>query len=106
MWESCAIIQYLCNKHHLDKFYPTEPEKRTWWPARCSISAIYLYLARATYGALNFPQYLGEVGASDASPAVKEKEQNRSARRSPRSTSSFPPKTFVGGDHPPIADIA
>jgi glutathione S-transferase len=28
MWESCAIMQYLCNKHRLDKFYPTEPEKR------------------------------------------------------------------------------
>ena len=28
MWESCAIMQYLCNKHHLDQFYPTEPAKR------------------------------------------------------------------------------
>jgi glutathione S-transferase len=21
MWESCAIMRYLCNKHHPDKFY-------------------------------------------------------------------------------------
>ena len=22
LWESCAIMQYLCNKHGLDRFYP------------------------------------------------------------------------------------
>ena len=22
LWESCAIMQYLCNKHGLDQFYP------------------------------------------------------------------------------------
>ena len=26
VWESCAIMQYLCNKHHLDKFYPPIPK--------------------------------------------------------------------------------
>ena len=25
LWESCAIMQYLCNKHGLERFYPTEP---------------------------------------------------------------------------------
>src|SRR5687767_1401273 len=28
LWESCAIMQYLCNKHALDWFYPTEPGRR------------------------------------------------------------------------------
>ena len=28
LWESCAIMQYLCNKHGLEAFYPTEPGKR------------------------------------------------------------------------------
>ena len=28
LWESCAIMQYLCNKHHLDRFYPTDPGER------------------------------------------------------------------------------
>src|SRR5205814_4042749 len=27
--ESCAIMAYLCNKHGLDRFYPTEPSART-----------------------------------------------------------------------------
>src|SRR5262245_44906194 len=28
LWESCAIMQYLCNKHGLDRFYPTDPGER------------------------------------------------------------------------------
>ena len=28
LWESCAIMQYLCNKHGLEKFYPKAPAKR------------------------------------------------------------------------------
>ena len=28
LWESCAIMQYLCNRHGLDRFYPTEPGER------------------------------------------------------------------------------
>ncbi len=28
LWESCAIMQYLCNKHDLDQFYPTDPGER------------------------------------------------------------------------------
>ena len=26
--ESCAIMQYLCNKHGLERFYPTDPGER------------------------------------------------------------------------------
>src|SRR4029078_4424860 len=29
LWESCAIMQSLCNKHGLDRFYPTEPGERS-----------------------------------------------------------------------------
>jgi glutathione S-transferase len=29
LWESCAIMQYLCNKHGLDRLYPTDPAERT-----------------------------------------------------------------------------
>ena len=28
LWESCAIMQYLCNKHGLDRFYPPDPGER------------------------------------------------------------------------------
>jgi glutathione S-transferase len=112
MWESCAIMQYLCNKHHLDKFYPAEPEKRAMVDSAMFyiVGTIYPYLARATYGALSFPQYAGEVGASDASPAEKEKAQKAAVEALGEALSAFHKffldgKTFVGGDHPSIADI-
>ena len=68
VWESCAIMQYLCNKHHLDKFYPTDPEKRAMVDSAMFyiVGTLYPYIVRSTYGALGFPQYPGEVGASDA----------------------------------------
>ena len=28
LWESCAIMQILCNKHSLDSFYPADPGRR------------------------------------------------------------------------------
>ena len=28
LWESCAIMQYLCNKHGFDDLYPTDPGER------------------------------------------------------------------------------
>ena len=77
MWESCAIMQYLCNKHHLDKFYPADPEKRAMVDSAMFyiVGTLYPYIVRSTYGALGFPQYPGEVGASEASAAEKEKAQ-------------------------------
>ena len=28
LWESCAIMQYLCNRHGLERFYPADPGER------------------------------------------------------------------------------
>ena len=28
LWASCAIMQYLCNKHGLTQFYPDDPASR------------------------------------------------------------------------------
>ena len=77
VWESCAIMQYLCNKHHLDRFYPTDPARRAMVDSAMFyiVGTLYPYIARSTYGALGFPHYPGEVGASDATPAEKEKAQ-------------------------------
>ncbi len=38
LWESCAIMQCLCNKHGLEQFYPTAPARRAMSTARCSTS--------------------------------------------------------------------
>ena len=112
MWESCAIMQYLCNKHHFDQFYPTEPEKRAMVDSAMFyiVGTIYPYIVRSTYGALGFPQYPGEVGASDATPAEKEKARDAAVEAVGETLAAFHKffldrKTFVGGDHPSIADI-
>src|SRR6266496_2356031 len=77
LWESCAIMQYLCNKHGLDRFYPTDPGER----AMVDSAMFYLIvtfsplLARATYPTLGFGQYPGEVGTSDADDDMKARAQ-------------------------------
>ena len=93
LWESCAIMQYLCNKHGLDRFYPTDPGERAMVDSAMFylIGTLYPLVVRATYPALGFPQYPGEVATSDADDAMKAKAQQdaearprRAARRIPR----------------------
>ena len=57
-------MQYLCNKHGLDQFYPTDPGERAMVDSAMFylIGTLYPLLARATYPTLGFPQYAGEVG--------------------------------------------
>jgi glutathione S-transferase len=112
LWESCAIMQYLCNKHGLDRFYPTDPGERAMVDSAMFylIGTLYPYLARATYPTLQFPQYAGEVGASNADAETKAAaaEAAETALAHPLETYHtffLDGKTFIGGDHPSIADI-
>ena len=112
LWESCAIMQYLCNKHGLEQFYPTEPGERAMVDsAMCYLLAtLYPLVARATYPTLNFPQYAGEVATSEADDAMKAKAQQdaEAALAEPLDVyRSFylDGKPFIGGDSPSIADI-
>ena len=112
LWESCAIMQYLCNKHGLEKFYPSDPSRRAMVDSAMfyMIGTLYPYVARATYPRLGFPQYPGEVGASDAH--VDHKETARTAAvdaiAEPLDVlhKFFMAKDrFIGGTSPSIADI-
>ena len=74
------------------------------------VGTLYPYIVRSTYGALGFPQYPGEVGASDATPAEKEKAQQSAAGAVGETLAALHKffldgKTFIGGDHVSIADI-
>jgi glutathione S-transferase len=110
--ESCAIMAYLSNKHGLDRFYPREPERRALVDNAMFylIGTFYPLVTRATYPALGFPQYPGEVGTSDADDAMKAKAQQdaQAALAEPLDvyrTYFIGDDSFIGGDTPSIADI-
>ncbi|TPK95141.1 MULTISPECIES: glutathione S-transferase family protein [unclassified Mesorhizobium] len=112
LWESCAIMQYLANKHGLDKFYPKAPAKRAMIDSAMFylVGTLYPYVARATYPALSFPQYAGEVGHSDAHPDKKSEAQKAAMAAIAEPLEVFHSffrdgKPFIGGNHPSIADI-
>ena len=110
--ESCAIMQYLCNKHGLDQFYPRDPGRRAMVDNAMFylIGTLYPLVARATYPTLAFAQYPGEVATSEADEAMKAKAQKdaEAAIAEPLdvyNTFFLDGKPFIGGDHPSIADF-
>jgi glutathione S-transferase len=110
--ESCAIMQYLCNKHGLDQFYPTDPGRRAMVDNAMFylIGTFYPLLARATYPTLGFAQYPGEVATSDADEEMKAKAQQdaEAALAEPLEvfhTFFIGGDPFIGGDKVSIADI-
>ena len=112
LWESCAIMQYLCNKHDLGELYPTDPAERAMVDSAMFylIGTFYPLVARATYPTLGFPQYAGEVATSEADDDMKAKAQKdaESALAVPLDVYReffLDGRTFIGGDSPSIADI-
>ncbi|HEY7179234.1 MAG TPA: glutathione S-transferase family protein [Gaiella sp.] len=112
LWESCAIMQYLCNKHGLDRFYPTDPGERAMVDSAMFylIGTVYPLLARATYPALRFPQYAGEAATADVGDEVKAKAQQDAEAALERPLEVYHVfflrgRRFIGGEHPSIADI-
>ena len=112
LWESCAIMQYLCNKHGLDRFYPTDPGRRAMVDSAMFYltGTLYPLVARATYPALGFPQYAGEVATSEADDDMKAKAQQDSVAALAHPLEAYREffldgQRFIGGDEPSIADI-
>jgi glutathione S-transferase len=112
LWESCAIMQYLCNKHGLERFYPADPGRRAMVDSAMFYltGTLYPLVARATYPALGFPQYAGEVATSEADDAMKAKAQQDATEALAHPLDAFhrfflDDQSFIGGDEPSIADI-
>jgi glutathione S-transferase len=112
LWESCAIMQYLCNKHGLDELYPTDPAERAMVDSAMFylIGTLYPYLARATYPTLGFPQYPGEVGPSEADDDLKAQAQQDAEAAVAEPLDAYRAffldgRPFIGGERPSIADI-
>jgi glutathione S-transferase len=112
LWESCAIMQYLCNKHRLDELYPKDPGERAMVDSAMFylIGTLYPLVARATYPTLGFPQYAGEVATSDADAEMKARAQQDAAAAIAEPLDAYRAffldgRTFIGGATPSIADI-
>jgi glutathione S-transferase len=110
--ESCAIMQYLCNKHGLDRFYPPDPGQRAMVDNAMFylIGTLYPLVTRATYPTLGFAGYPGEVATSDADEEMKAKAQQdaEAALAEPLdvyNTFFLDGRQFIGGDSPSIADF-
>ena len=113
MWESCAIMMYLANKHKLENLYPSDPERRALIDSAnfYMTGTLYPLVARSTYPRLGFPSYAGEVhAADDATP-----DQKAKARKAAEEAVAHPLEVFrkyfvrdgfIGdGPTPSIADI-
>jgi glutathione S-transferase len=113
LWESCAIMQYLCNKHGFEQFYPSDPGRRAMVDSAMFylIGTLYPLVARATYPTLGFPQYPGEAATSTADDATKAQ-----AAKDAEAAIAMPLQAFHdfflkdsqfigGGETPSIADI-
>jgi len=112
LWESCAIMQYLCNKHGLDRFYPSDPGERAMIDSAMFylIGTLYPLLSRATYPTLGFGQYPGEVATSDADDDMKARAQKDAEAALAAPLDVFRAffldgKRFIGGGTPSIADM-
>jgi glutathione S-transferase len=113
MWESCAIMMYLANKHGLDALYPSDPGRRALVDSAnfYLTGTLYPLVSRATYPRLGFPCYPGEVAAHEDATT----EQKDGARRAAEAAIAEPLEVFrtyfvrdgfIGdGDGPSIADI-
>ena len=112
LWESCAIMQYLCNKHGLERLYPTDPGERAMIDSAMFYltGTFYPLVARATYPALGFPQYPGEVATSDADDELKAQAQRDAEAALAEPLDAYRAffldgRRFIGGEAPSIADI-
>jgi glutathione S-transferase len=114
MWESCAIMMYLANKHGLEGLYPSNPERRALVDAAnfYLTGTLYPLVSRSTYPRLQFACYPGEVASADGlDSATKDKARKEAEEALAEPLEVFnkyflKDGNFIGdGEGPSIADI-
>ena len=111
LWESCAIMQYLCNKHRLDQFYHRSQRaghgrQRDVLPHRHGLSPRRARdLPRARLPAVRGRgRHRGRLGRAEGEGAGGCRGRDRGAAEVYRAF-FLDGKTFIGGDTPSIADM-
>jgi glutathione S-transferase len=112
LWESCAIMTYLCNRHGLDDLYPSDPGERAMADSAMFyvVGTLYPLIGRATYAALGFAHYPGEVGSSAADDDMKAQAQQDAEAAIAEPLEAIRAffldgRPFIGGEQPGIADM-
>jgi glutathione S-transferase len=112
LWESCAIMAYLCNRDGRDDLYATDPGERAMVDSAMFyvVGTLYPLIVRATYPALGFPQYPGEVATSAAGDDLKAQAQEDAKAAIAEPLDVFRAffldgRQFIAGDRPGIADM-
>jgi glutathione S-transferase len=113
MWESCAIMMYLANKHGLEDLYPSDPGRRALVDSAnfYLTGTMYPLVSRATYPRLGFPCYPGEVASFEGSTPEHKTEARKLAEDALAEPlevfrTYFVRDGFIGdGKSPSIADI-
>ncbi len=105
-------MQYLCNRHGLTRFYPSDPGERAMVDNAMFyvVGTLYPLITRATYPTLAFPQYPGEVGSSEADEELKARAVADATAAIADPLDVFRSfflagRPFIGGDGPSIADM-
>lgn len=100
IYESNAIMRYLCNKHQLDLWYPADPKLRAtidqwldWTQCRMSPAVIDIVLNKV---------FLGDEGDSDAIA----RGEKRLQELFPILESGLERSHYLAGSRPTIADLS
>ena len=112
LWESCATAVPLQQARARQLLPDADPARRAMVDSAMFyvIGTLYPYITRATYPTLHFPQYAGEVGASDADDDAKARAVAAAIEAVAQPLEAFRSfflagGPFIGGDAPSIADI-
>eukprot|EP00286_Rhodomonas_abbreviata_P016125 CAMPEP_0181323396 /NCGR_PEP_ID=MMETSP1101-20121128/19764_1 /TAXON_ID=46948 /ORGANISM="Rhodomonas abbreviata, Strain Caron Lab Isolate" /LENGTH=217 /DNA_ID=CAMNT_0023431423 /DNA_START=23 /DNA_END=676 /DNA_ORIENTATION=+ len=103
LWEGRAISRYICNKHKLESWYPSDPKKR----GLCELGLDWHLSSFAPSVAANilYPAagFAGPV--SDETVAATEKKWNEDLWPALQFMIKSSGGPFIGGDKPCIADL-
>ena len=109
--DSVAIMQYLCDKHHLKEWYAEDLPTRAMINACMGYQAGTLYpmVAKTVYPLFGFPPYPADLHGAPIDDALK--EQGRSEAQAALTElfdvihGFYFRGDFIGGRHPCIADL-